>query len=165
MQMQCTLMRTRTNPKRLIPVMGTLGPVQALRRPPAALRRAPRPRHSRPRREIQELQAGAERMRRRRLGSAAVVGVTCCAALQAALEGQRFDGGQLEKGPRGARTHCWRKPCHMHSTTWEAPRCPETFPPAGPVQGRLDCKPSQPLPAPFKPTHFTQWPSWTRPAK
>jgi hypothetical protein len=32
--------------------------------------------------EIVQLQAGAERQRRKRLSTAAVVGVTCCAALQ-----------------------------------------------------------------------------------
>ncbi|KAF6251740.1 hypothetical protein COO60DRAFT_1464094 [Scenedesmus sp. NREL 46B-D3] len=41
--------------------------------------------------EIAQLQAGAERQRRKRLSTAAVVGVTCCAALQSTLEGQAFD--------------------------------------------------------------------------
>lgn len=46
--------------------------------------------------EIAQVQAGAERQRRKRLGTAAVVGVTCCAALQ------------VRTGPAGRRVgHCW----------------------------------------------------------
>eukprot|EP00775_Hariotina_reticulata_P011176 gene11176-11326_t len=41
--------------------------------------------------ELAQVQAGVERQRRKRLGTAAVVGVTCCSALQATLESQSFD--------------------------------------------------------------------------
>jgi hypothetical protein len=37
--------------------------------------------------ELAALQAGAERQRRKRLRTAAVVGITCCACLQSLLEG------------------------------------------------------------------------------
>jgi hypothetical protein len=40
-----------------------------------------------PRAELAALQAGAERQRRKRLCTAAVVGITCCACLQSLLEG------------------------------------------------------------------------------
>ena len=37
------------------------------------------------------MRAGAERARKRKLKTAAVVGVTCCSAGQPLLDGQRFD--------------------------------------------------------------------------
>lgn len=66
--------------------------------------------------EIAALQSGAERARRRRLGSAAVVGVTCCAALQAALEGQAFDGAPHMRLPLTAR-YCSHPVGPVHALT------------------------------------------------